>query len=79
MNDPNAELTELARSFGADLRRGIGELSRPGYDATPFRRMIGGHGPVEVVRRPVLAPAPSYGLWRLQKLGRLVRRRSGQR
>jgi len=28
-------------------------------------------GPVEAVRRLVLDPTPTYGLWRLQKLNRL--------
>jgi len=70
VNDSSDE-AELARLFGADMRRGIAELARRGYDATLFRRMIGEHGPVEAARRLVLDPAPSYGLWRLQQLGRL--------
>jgi hypothetical protein len=79
MNDPGVAVAELTQRFGADMRRGIGELSRLGYDATLFRRMIGEHGPVEAARRLALDPVPSYGLWRLQELGRLVRSRAGQR
>ena len=65
------ELAELGKRFGADMVRGIAELSRLGYDASLFRRMLGDHGPVEAARRLVLDPVPSYGLWRLQGLNRL--------
>ncbi len=61
----------LVTRFGADMRRGIAQLSTLGYDATYFRRMLGEHGPVEAARRLVLDPVPSYGLWRLKELGRL--------
>lgn len=61
----------LTKRFGADMRRGIAELSHQGYDASYFRRMLGDHGPVEAARRLVLDPTPSYGLWKLQQLGRL--------
>jgi hypothetical protein len=53
------------------MKRGVAELSRLGYDATLFQRMLAEHGPVEAVRRLVLDPQPSYGLWRLQQLKRL--------
>lgn len=68
MDDNTAALT---KRFGADMRRGIAELSTQGYDATYFRRMLGEHGPVEAARRLVLDPVPSYGLWKLQQMGRL--------
>jgi hypothetical protein len=71
MDDPGVASTDLTQRFGADMRRGIAELSGLGYDATLFRRMLGEHGPVEAARRLVLDPTPSYGLWRLQQLGRL--------
>jgi hypothetical protein len=71
MDDPAGAIEELTQRFGVDMRRGITELSRLGYDATLFRRMLGDHGPVEAARRLVLDPVPSYGLWRLQQLGRL--------
>lgn len=61
----------LAKRFGADMRRGIADLSNLGYDATYFRRMLGDHGPVEAARKLVLDPVPSYGLWRLKELGHL--------
>ncbi|MGB3442336.1 MAG: hypothetical protein WBA97_26645 [Actinophytocola sp.] len=61
----------LAKRFGADMRRGIAELSNQGYDATYFRRMLGDHGPVETARRLVTDPKPSYGLWKLQQMNRL--------
>lgn len=61
----------LTTRFGADMRRGITELSNQGYDATYFRRMLGDHGPVEAARRLVVDPTPSYGLWRLKEMGRL--------
>jgi len=61
----------LAKRFGADMRRGIAELSNMGYDATYFRRMLGEHGPVEAARRLVLAPTPSHGLRKLQSMGHL--------
>ncbi|MFI7675025.1 hypothetical protein [Actinophytocola sp. NPDC049390] len=61
----------LAARFGADMRRGVAQLSDLGYDATYFRRMLGDHGPVEAARRLALDPVPSYGLWRLKELGRL--------
>jgi hypothetical protein len=64
----NAALTQR---FGADMRRGIAELARQGYDATYFKRMLGEHGPVEAARRLVSDPTPSYGLWRLHEMGRL--------
>ncbi len=61
----------LITRFGADMRRGIAQLSNRGYDATYFRRMLGDYGPVEAARRLVMDPVPSYGLWRLKELGRL--------
>jgi len=66
-----SELADLARRFGQDMKRGVAELARLGYDATLFQRMLGEYGPVEAVRRLVLDPKPSYGLWRLQELKRL--------
>jgi hypothetical protein len=66
-----SEPVELVRRFGQDMKRGVAELCRLGYDATLFQRMLGEHGPVEAVRRLVLDPKPSYGLWRLQQLKRL--------
>jgi hypothetical protein len=57
---------DLVRLFGQEMRHGVAELSRLGYAATLFRCMLGEHGPVEAVRRLVLDPTPSYGLWRLQ-------------
>lgn len=71
MNAPSIDHAAFTRQFGADMRRGLVELSRLGYDATLFRRMLGEHGPVEAARRLVLDPKPSYGLWRLRELGRL--------
>jgi hypothetical protein len=62
---------ELARRFGRDMTRGIAELSRLGYEPGLFKRMVGDHGPVEAARRLAVDPKPSYGLWRLQGLGRL--------
>jgi hypothetical protein len=66
-----SESVELVRRFGQDMKRGVAELSRLGYDAALFQRMLAEHGPVEAVRRLVLDPQPSYGLWRLQQLKRL--------
>jgi hypothetical protein len=60
----------LAKRFGADMARGIDALADR-YNPTLFRRMVAEHGPVEAARRLVLDPKPSYGLWRLQELGRL--------
>jgi hypothetical protein len=72
VDDPlEPEPADLARRFGQDMKRGVAELSRLGYDATLFQRMLADHGPVEAVRRLVLDPKPSYGLWRLQQLNRL--------
>ena len=61
----------LTIRFGADMRRGIAELSQLGYNATYFSKMLGDHGPVEAARRLVLDPTPSYGLWRLKELNHL--------
>src|SRR3954449_10147246 len=47
MDDPAGAIEELTQRFGVDMRRGITELSRLGYDATLFRRMLGDHGPGE--------------------------------
>jgi hypothetical protein len=72
MGEPSkSESVELVRRFGQDMKRGVAELSQLGYDATLFLRMLGEHGPVEAVRRLVLDPKPSHGLWRLQQLKRL--------
>lgn len=62
---------ELTRLFGADMARGVAELSRLGYPASIFSRMLGDHGAVEAARRLVHDPQPSYGLWRLQEMKRL--------
>ena len=65
------DLVGLRQRFAADMVRGIDELSSQGYDATYFRRMLANHGPIEAVRRLVMASTPSSGLWRLQELHRL--------
>ncbi|MGW5054552.1 hypothetical protein [Actinokineospora sp. NPDC004072] len=69
--DKPGDLTMLTRQFGADMRRGVDELTRLGYNASVFRRMLADHGPVEAARRLCLDPQPTYGLWRLQELNRL--------
>jgi hypothetical protein len=63
------DLMTLTKSFGADVRRGLAELSGLGYDATFLRRMLDNHGPVDAARRLVMAP--SDGLMRLKALERL--------
>jgi hypothetical protein len=63
-------MAALTKRFGADMTRGINEVV-DSYNPTLFRRMLADHGPVEAVRRLVLDPKPSYGLWRLKELGRL--------
>lgn len=66
-----ATLEELRQQFANDLLRGVRQLTRLGYPATIFARMLAEHEPDEVARRLVLDRVPSYGLWRLKELGRL--------
>jgi hypothetical protein len=67
----NDDLDALTARFTADMRRGVRELSRLGYDATLFTRMLAEHGAVDAARRLINNPAPSYGLWRLKELRKL--------
>src|SRR4051794_7434348 len=69
--DGSTEHADLVRRFSKDMINGIAELTRLGYPATIFQRMLADHGPVEAARRLVLDPQPSYGLWRLRELHRL--------
>lgn len=66
-----SELHMLRERFAEDMRLGVHELARQGYDAKLFIHMLAEHGAQEAARRLVSAPVPSYGLWRLKELDKL--------
>jgi hypothetical protein len=69
VSDP--DLADLGRRFTEDMRRGLVELARLGYQATYFRRMLAEVGAVEAARRLVMARDLSSGLWRLHAMRKL--------